>query len=242
MSVLTDITRSTVGKKLINGLTGLLLCGFIVAHLTGNLLLLLGSDAFNRYAFALHNLGHGAVVPIAEAGLVMLFGVHALSGISVALARRRARPERYQKRANAGGNSQKSSASTSMIITGTVLLVFVVVHVAQFKLGLGAPRQYPDVMIDGQAAQDLYALVVDWFNMAPVMGLYVAVMLLLGTHLRHGFWSAFQSLGANNPKYAPLIQGTGKIFAALMAFGFLMIPIYIFLFVEPVASAALAAR
>ena len=85
MSVLTDITRSTIGKKLLNGLTGLLLCGFIVAHLVGNLLLLLGSEAFNTYAYTLHSLGHGALVPIAEVGLVILFGAHAASGISVAL-------------------------------------------------------------------------------------------------------------------------------------------------------------
>jgi succinate dehydrogenase / fumarate reductase cytochrome b subunit len=236
MSVLTDITRSTIGRKLINGLTGLLLCGFIVGHLTGNLLLLLGADAFNGYAYALHSLGHGAVVPLVEVGLVLLFGAHTVSGISVAIARRRARPEGYQKQARAGGASHKSVASTSMIVTGTVLLVFVIAHVAQFRFGIGAPRQFPEVMVDGHAAQNLYALVVDWFNSAPMVALYVAVMLLLGTHLRHGFWSAFQSLGANNAKYMPIIHRTGQAFAVVMAFGFLMIPIYIFLFVEPVAG------
>lgn len=239
MSVLTDVTRSTVGKKLLNGLTGLLLCGFIVAHLMGNLLLLLGSEAFNGYAYTLHNLGHGALVPIAEVGLVVLFGAHAASGISVALARRRARPDGYKKRANAGGKSQKSTSSTSMIITGGVLLVFVIGHVAMFRGGLFAPRVYADVMIDGQATHDLYALVVDWFNHAPTVGLYTAVMLLLGTHLRHGFWSAFQSLGATNPQYMPIIQSVGIAFAVIMTLGFLMIPIYIFLFVDPVAGGTL---
>jgi succinate dehydrogenase / fumarate reductase cytochrome b subunit len=241
MSVLTDVTRSTVGKKLLNGLTGLLLCGFIVAHLAGNLLLLLGSEAFNSYAYTLHSLGHGALVPVAEVGLVLLFGAHAVSGISVALTRRRARPDGYEKRGNAGGKSRKSTSSTSMIITGAVLLVFVVVHVAQFRLGVGAPRAYPDVMIDGHAAHDLYALVVDWFNSAPTVALYVLVMLLLGTHLRHGFWSAFQSLGAANPKYMPIIHRVGVVFATVMAFAFLVIPIYIFFFVDPVAGSNLTA-
>lgn len=235
MSVLTDITRSTVGKKLLNGLTGLLLCGFIIGHLTGNLLLLVGRDAFNQYAYFLHSLGHGAVVPLMEVGLVLVFGAHAVSGISVAISRKRARPERYQKSANAGGASRKSVASRSMIITGTVLLVFVVLHVAQFKLGWGQLRDYPDVMVNGHASVDLYSRVVDWFNWAPMVALYVVVMLMLGNHLRHGFWSAFQTLGANNPKYAPTIDLVGKAFAAVMAVGFLLIPLYIFLFVDPVA-------
>lgn len=238
MSVLTDIARSTIGKKLLNGLTGLLLCGFIVGHLVGNLLLLVGSEAFNGYAHMLHGLGHGAVVPIVEVGLVVLFGGHAISGIGVAIAGRRARPDRYLKRANAGGNSQKSAASTSMVVTGAVLLVFVIAHVAQFRLGYFAPREHPDVMIDGVAAHDLYALVVDWFNSAPTVGVYVAVMLVLGTHLRHGFWSAFQSLGANSPRYMPAIRRAGIAFALIMTFGFLIIPLYVFLFVDPVAGAA----
>jgi len=236
MSVLTDVTRSTIGKKLLNGLTGLLLCGFIVAHLVGNLLLLLGSEAFNSYAYTLHNLGHGALVPIAEVCLVILFGAHAASGISVALTRRRARPDGYEKSANAGGKSHKSTSSTSMIITGGVILVFVIAHVAMFRGGYFAPRAYDEVMVNGHATHDLYALVVDWFNHAPTVVVYVLVMLLLGTHLRHGFWSAFQSLGATSPKYMPIIHNVGVAFAVIMTFGFLMIPIYIFLFVDPVAG------
>jgi succinate dehydrogenase / fumarate reductase cytochrome b subunit len=241
MSGLADITRSTIGKKLLNGLTGLLLCGFIVGHLIGNLLLLVGQEAFNEYAYFLHTLGHGAAVPIMEVGLVLVFGAHAVSGISVALARRRARPDGYAMSAHAGGSSRKTVASRSMIITGSVLLVFVVAHVAQFKYGVGQLREYPDVMIDGHASLDLYSRVVDWFNWAPMAGLYVVVMLMLGTHLRHGFWSGFQSLGINNPRYMPLIHTVGIAFAALMAVGFLLIPVYIFLFVDPTAGASMAA-
>jgi len=241
MSGLTDVTRTTIGKKLLNGLTGLMLCGFIVAHLTGNLLLLVGREAFNEYAYFLHNLGHGAVVPIMEVGLIAVFLAHAITGISVAMSRRRARPQRYERVANAGGKSRKSVASKSMVITGSVLLVFVIAHVAQFKFGVGQLRDYPDVVIDGHASVDLYARVVDWFNWAPMAGLYVVVMLLLGTHLRHGFWSMFQTLGANNPKYMPIIYTAGIAFAAVMAVGFLMIPVYIFLFVDPVAGGSLLA-
>ncbi len=241
MPSLRDITRSSIGKKLISGLTGLLLCGFIVGHLTGNLLLLVGQEAFNQYAYALHALGHGTFVPVVEVGLLLLFGSHAVAGIQVALGRRRARTSRYERRANAGGASHKSLASRSMIVTGMILLAFVVVHVATLRFGVGAPRQYADVVIDGHAARDLYSLVVDWFNFAPAVGLYVAVMLMLGTHLRHGFWSAFQSLGANNPKSMPLIHGAGIVFATIMTIGFLVIPVYIFLFVEPAGGGQVVA-
>lgn len=236
-----EILRSSIGKKLVNGLTGLLLCGFIVAHLIGNLLLLVGRDAFNEYAHFLHTFGHGFVVPVAEVGLVLLFGVHAIAGVQVARDRRRARPQRYSKRADAGGRSRKSLASSSMIITGVVLLIFVIGHVAMFRFGVGAMREYAPVMIDGHESQDLYALVVDWFKVLPVTGAYVAVMLLLGMHLRHGFWSAFQTLGANNPKYMPMIYGTGIAFAVIMAVGFLALPVYLYLFADPVAGGAMTA-
>ncbi len=241
MPSLRDVARSSIGTKLINGLTGLLLCGFIVGHLAGNLLLLVGPRAFNEYAHFLHSFLHGAFVPMAEVGLVVLFLAHAVAGIRVALLRRRARPRGYVKVGNAGGPSQKTIASRSMIVTGLVLLVFVIVHVGMFRLGIGAPRSYPNVSIDGESARDLYSLVVDWFKLGPVVAGYVLVMLLLGTHLRHGFWSAFQSLGLNHPKYMPLIYGVGIAFAVLMAVGFLAIPVYIYLFVDPATGANLVA-
>jgi len=87
--------------------------------------------------------------------------------------------------------------------------------------------------VDGEPFRDLYQLVVDWFSHGPTVAAYVAVMLLLGTHLRHGFWSAFQSLGATNSRYMPLIYGAGIAFAVAVAFGFLFIPVYMFLFVDP---------
>jgi len=241
MPSLRDITSSSIGKKLISGLTGLLLCGFIVGHLTGNLLLLVGQEAFNEYAHFLHSVGHGYLVPLAEIGLLALFGAHAIAGIQVALDRRRARTDPYIRRGNAGGASHKTLASRSMILSGLVLLVFVIVHVGMFRFGIGAPRQYADVLIDGHASRDLYSLVVDWFHYGPATGLYVLVMLILGNHLRHGFWSAFQSLGANNPKFMPLIHGVGLVFATIMTLGFLAIPIYIFLFVDPTGGGPIVA-
>lgn len=232
MPSLSAVLRSSVGKKLINGFTGLLLCGFIVAHLAGNLLLLAGPEAFNDYVHTLETLLHGAAVPIAEAGLIVVFLAHAIAGIQVSLAKRRARPSRYECVGNAGGVSRKSLASRSMIVTGIVLAIFVPLHVWMFKLGPGIDAGYATT-VNGEPFRDLYRLVVEWFQSPLVVAAYVGVMLLLGTHLRHGFWSAFQSLGANNAKYMPFLYAAGITFAVVMALGFLILPIYIYLFVDP---------
>lgn len=229
MPSLSAAFRSSVGKKLVSGLTGLLLCGFIIIHLAGNLLLLVGAEPFNGYAHLLETLFHGAFVPIAEVGLVAVFLFHAFAGIQVALDRRKARPGHYQRVGNAGGPSHKTLASRSMIVTGLVLAVFVPVHVWMFKLGPGIDAGYATT-VNGEPFRDLYQLVVDWFQNPLVVAVYMAVMVLLGTHLRHGFWSAFQSLGANNPKYMPAIYAVGVAFAVIMALGFLILPMYLYLY------------
>jgi succinate dehydrogenase / fumarate reductase cytochrome b subunit len=239
MPPIGEVLRSSVGKKLVSGFTGLLLSGFVLGHLIGNLLLLVGPEAFNEYAFFLEHVGHGFLVYVAEAGLIAVFLFHALSGIQVALDRRRARSTRYAKSVSAGGPSRQTIASKSMIVTGLVLLVFVPLHVAMFKFGAWAPEIHMTT-VDGEPFRDLYRLVVDWFNNGAIVAVYVAVMLLLGTHLRHGFWSAFQSLGAVNARYTPLVYGVGMAFAFAIAFGFLVIPVYIFLFVDPAGAAVMA--
>lgn len=231
---------SSIGKKILSGVTGLGLCGFMVAHLAGNLLLLVGAEPFNAYPHFLASLAHGFFLPVAELGLAALFLAHATAGVRVFFDRRRARPQRNNKIGNAGGPSQKTLASRTMLVTGLVLLVFLVIHVWMFRLGPAESAGYVTT-VDGEQARDLYRLVIETFqNPAPVVA-YTLVMLLLGFHLRHGFWSAFQSLGANNPKYMPLITTVGIAFALLMAVGFLIIPIYIYLFIDPVSAAASAA-
>lgn len=239
MPPIGEVLRSSVGKKLVSGFTGLLLSGFVLAHLIGNLLLLVGREAFNEYAYFLEHLGHGFAVYVMEAGLIAVFLFHAVSGIQVALDRRRARSTRYARSVSAGGPSRQTLASKSMIVTGLILFVFVPLHVAMFKFGIAGP-ELPMTSVDGKPFRDLYELVVIWFNNAPTVAIYVAVMLLLGTHLRHGFWSAFQSLGAVNARYMPLVHGIGIAFALAIAFGFLVIPVYIFLFVDPAGAALMA--
>jgi len=232
---------SSIGKKLLSGITGLAACGFIVGHLVGNMLLVVGKDPFNEYTHFLTTTAHGFFLPVAEGGLIVLFLLHAYSGVVVWLDQRKARPIGNKKSGNAGGPSQKTLSSKTMIYTGVLLLLFLLWHVWMFRLGPAEAEGYV-TMLEGQESRDLYRLVVETFQVEAIVGIYVAMMVLLGFHLRHGFWSAFQSLGANNPKYMPWLTTIGLIFAIVMAIAFLLLPIYIYVFLDPaaVASAALA--
>ena len=231
---------SSIGKKMLSGITGLALCGFVISHLAGNLLLLVGPVPFNEYTRFLTTFAHGFFLPVAEAGLIVLSLTHAGTGIWVYLDKRRARPVRNAKQGNAGGPSQKTLSSRTMAITGLFLLAFLIVHVWAFRLGPAEAEGYV-TMLDGHQSRDLYRLVIETFQDETLVAAYTFFMLLLGFHLRHGFWSAFQSLGANNPKYMPLFTSIGVIFAIVMAIGFLSIPIYVYLFIEPPVAAGAAA-
>lgn len=222
MTSFTKLAWSTIGKKILMALTGLALCGFLIVHLAGNMALLMGKqEFFNLYAHKLAELG--VMLYLAEIGLVALFLLHAISGLSVTLEHWRARPVKYVMTGNAGGNSQKTISSQTMIYTGGLILLFLILHVTQFKYG--PAKMVPVPGGDGNQMKDLFTLVVDTFQSPIFLIAYVAIMALLGFHLRHGCWSAFQSLGANHPRYMPLIQVVGVLFAIVMAVGFLIIPI-----------------
>lgn len=217
--------QSTVGKKIIMGISGLLLILFLIVHLGGNLALFVpdGGRTFNLYAHNLHKLG--GLVNVARIGLLAFFLFHIISGIQVTMENRRARSSRYAVTASKGGPSKMSASSRSMIITGIIIAIFVPLHVRMFSLGT-----YYDTVIDGEPMRDLYRLVVEKFKDPIIAFGYVAVMLLLGMHLRHGFWSAFQSLGALNKRRLPLFYSAGLVVALLLAGGFVLLPLYIHFF------------
>jgi succinate dehydrogenase / fumarate reductase cytochrome b subunit len=226
---LLDALTSQVGRKLLTGITGVLLVVFVIGHLAGNLQLLLPDpEPFNRYTLGLHNLG--ALLIIVEVALALLILLHAYIGISIALRKKKARRNGYAVYNSKGGPSRQSLSSRTMIITGTVLLIFLVIHIVQFRFG-------PDIssgfvtQIDGKEARDLHRLVVETFA-NPDTGIiwvifYVAVMVLLGFHLRHGVWSALQSLGTMKPRFSTTIYSIALILGILLAIGFLILPIWV---------------
>lgn len=216
------LVNSTVGRKFIMGLTALSLCGFVVVHLVGNLTLFAGKDSqlFNEYAH--HLISLGVLLYVAEVGLALLFLVHIVIGISIWLQKRQARPQNYIKQTPAGGTSEMTFYSKNMIWTGLIVITFIIIHLVNFKFGTF-------YKVDGEEMRDLHKLVTEFFGNPVNVVFYMAVMIVLGFHLRHGFWSAFQSLGLQHPRYSPIIFAIGILFAIAMAAGFLVIPIWIFL-------------
>lgn len=213
--------KSQVGRKILTAITGIGLIIFCIFHLIGNLKLFGEATAFNEYTYFLENMGW--ILYTLEAGLAICFLLHAYIGISIWWSRRKNRPEGYEKFQSKGGPSHMSWASKSMIFTGIVLLVFLVIHLETFKFGATET-----IMLDGREARDLKALVIEKFQQPLYAFGYTFVMILLGFHLKHGFWSAFTSLTMKHKKYSAVIYGVGIVFAILLAVGFLFIPLYIY--------------
>ena len=214
---------SSVGKKALMGITGLLLITFVVEHLLGNLLLFSNDpEPFNKYSHFLLSLGNLLIA--VELAFLAFFLFHIYSGVTVFVGKIKARPERYRKTSNSGAPSKKSFSSVTMIYTGIVLLVFVVIHLKTFKYG-----EYYSTTVGGVEMRDLYKLVYKTFEKPGYVIWYVLSMAVLGFHLRHGFWSAFQSLGIHHPRYTPIIFGFGIFLAVVLSAGFLILPVWIYL-------------
>jgi succinate dehydrogenase / fumarate reductase cytochrome b subunit len=210
MSTLCRFFSSSIGRKVIVGLAGLLLCGFLVAHLAGNLFLFVGEPAFNHYA---EFLQHNELLPLAELGLVVLFGLHILVSLKLRYENKQARPVGYESAQSKGG---RTPGSRTMIWTALLVLAFVLVHLKTFRFG------------DDSGPAGLYGLVMTWFANPLYVGFYVVAMIALGLHLSHGIQSAFQTLGVNHPRYTPLIRKLGPAFALIVCGGFAAIPIWAF--------------
>jgi succinate dehydrogenase / fumarate reductase cytochrome b subunit len=224
MSRFSNTVFTSIGKKIFMAVSGLALSGFIVVHLSGNIALLYpDKDPFNKYANFLQSLG--LLLYIAEFMLAAIFLIHFCYAVVITIGNWRARPGRYRISRNAGHTSKKTIASTTMVYTGMLIITFLVLHLLHFKYG-------PVIMYttkDGMYIRDLYTVVYQFFGNIWNVGFYIVIMILLGFHLSHGFWSAFQSLGINGIWFTRLVYGFGYLFAVVMAAGFLWLPLYIFL-------------
>jgi succinate dehydrogenase / fumarate reductase cytochrome b subunit len=228
MPSLIKALKSQVGRKFVTGVTGLGLILFLIAHLLGNLTIFGESEAFDIYSHTLENLG--PLLYIAEAGLVFLFLYHAILGISIWLRRRKARPEGYRKYQTKGGPSHQSLASRSMVLSGVIILVFLVFHIMHFKYGLFSPDEGTTVLstAGGIEARNLRALVVSEFQKPLVAFGYSAVLAIMILHLSFGAWSAFTSLGMSHNQTSHRVQIGAYIFAIILMLGFIFIPLYIY--------------
>ena len=213
------VFSSSVGTKLLIGATGLLLFGYLILHLAGNLMVFAGQDTFNHYSHAL--ISNPLIVPI-ELVLALIFVVHIYKAVVMWTKNQAARPVAYEQKSWAGYTSRKSVSSTTMIWTGLVTLLFVLVHLVQFKFG--AFYQVGDTPV-----RDLYRTEVEVFSAPVWVAIYVVCVILVGFHLRHGIASAFQSVGADHPVYTKRLVLWGTIIAILIGGGFAIIPIWVYL-------------
>jgi len=226
MVPLSRLFSSTLGRKYLMGASGLALVLFLVVHLLGNLTLYAkNGDLINTYAARLQGLGIGLVA--LEVGLALVIVLHMVTAFQVTFASKSARPIDYDAPKTKGGPSKNTVGSRNMIITGAVLGIFLVVHILQFRFGPSMEEGYTST-VNGVMVHDLYRVVVEAFVQAKWVAFYVGCMTFLGFHLRHGYWSAFQSLGIINPRWSKPIHALGLMIALLLAFGFLFIPIYIY--------------
>ncbi len=226
MKTLILVRGSSVLKKVTLALSGLLLFTFLIFHLIGNLLIFNENwNAINIYARKLE--GFGPLLWGIELVLLTIFVIHIVYAIVTSISNSRSRNQSYYKIKSAGKPSQKSIFSTSAIWTGLLLFLFTVLHLKTFKFGPVIMEGYL-AEIQGQSIRDLHRLIVEVFQKPWYVIGYVAAMIPLGMHLRHGFSSAFQSLGVNSRKYEGLLDRLGIFIAVLISGGFAVIPVWIY--------------
>ncbi len=212
MNWFIETFRTSVGKKLLMAVTGLGFIGFVIVHLAGNLTLFAGHEAFNAYVAKLHEFE--ALIVVAEIGLLTMAVIHVSTGLLLFLANRAARSVRYAVKKSGGG---RTIGSATMPYTGLIIFFFVILHLSNFSFADTTDRTMYDVIA---------ATFSSWFYVI----IYVAAVIAVAVHVRHGFWSLFQTLGLNHEKYMPALRGLAIGLAVIVGVGFGLIPIYIGLF------------
>lgn len=215
---MSGFLTSSIGKKLIMSITGLFLILFLALHATINVLLLFSADIYNE---ACHFMVTNPLIRIMEPVLALGFVFHIFYGAYLTLLNRKARPTGYAKSEQA---VNASFSSRNMFILGGMIFVFLALHIVHFyaKIKFG---EIPSAMVDGVEMHDVYALVTTLLQMPLYAGLYVLGAVLLGLHLTHGFWSAFQTIGWSNDIWRKRLTVVGHIYAVVVAGCFAIIPI-----------------
>jgi succinate dehydrogenase / fumarate reductase cytochrome b subunit len=206
--------RTTVGKKAVMALTGLVLFGFVIGHCLGNLQVFLGPRALNEYAKTLRDLG--PLLWAARLALLVAFVAHIVCAIQLTRISRRARGERYQVKPP---EIASTYASKTMMVSGPLLLFFVIYHLAHFT--------YPGLSFGGytHSTSNVHGNVVGGFSVPWVSSLYIAAQITLGVHLYHGAWSLLQSLGISHPQRNERWRNLAKTLALAVMVGNIAIPL-----------------
>lgn len=215
-----DFVKSTVGRKYIMGISGLVWMGFVLTHMAGNMLILVGPDLYNAYGHAI--LSNKPLLYGAESVLVLALIVHVTTAISLTIENRRAKGTRYA--VNPNGEKGPTLASQTMGMQGSLVLAFIILHLATFKYGT-----HYDTTVNGVQMRDLHRLVVEIFQQPGYVVWYVVALIVLMFHLSHGAHSIFQSFGFLERKMIKGVRKFAWTYAIIVVAGFLSQPAYVFL-------------
>jgi succinate dehydrogenase / fumarate reductase cytochrome b subunit len=208
--------EAPIGKKVIMALTGVILFGYVVAHLLGNLQIFGDPQQINKYAAFLHNPANAALLWVARTALLVAVVMHIVASIQLWKLKNDARPVAYVKKDDAAA----TYASRTMMWSGPIVAAFVIFHVLHLTVGAVLPLQEI-----GPNEPNVRANVIAGFSNPAISAFYILAMILLCMHLYHGLWSMFQSLGFSHPRYTPRLKKGAAIFAILIAIGNCSIPI-----------------
>lgn len=215
-----DFVKSTVGRKYIMGISGLVWMGFVLSHMAGNMLILVSPDLYNAYGHAI--VSNKPLLYGAESVLVLALIVHVMTAISLTVENRKAKGSRYA--VNPNGEKGPTLASQTMGMQGSVILAFIILHLATFKYGT-----HYDTVVNGVQMRDLHRLVVEVFQSPGYVLWYVVALILLMFHLSHGASSIFQSFGFLERKMQKGLRKFAWTYAIIVVAGFLSQPAYVFL-------------
>lgn len=211
---------TTIGKKYLMALSGLIWGGFVFGHMAGNMLMFYSADAYNAYG---HALTSGMLIYVVEAALITTLAGHVLVGLMLTWQNWGARGSRYA--ASSKSAKAASLSSRTMIIQGSLILAFIVLHIGTFKFGT-----YYETTVNGVVMRDLHRLIVEVFQQPGYVIWYLVALVLLGVHLSHGMSSTVQSLGVLSHGNGRWIKTAGWIYAVVVAGGFISQPIYVYFF------------
>lgn len=210
MKLMTGLYDSTLGKKILMAVTGVILFGFVVGHMIGNLQLYLGAEALNHYAELLQSNKPF----LWSFRVVMLFcvGVHVLAAVQLWLRNRRSRPIKYR----VFNPPEVDYAARTMVWSGPIILAFILYHLGDFTIGCTNPD-----FVRG----DVYHNVVSSFRVWWVAGIYILANLMLAIHLYHGLWSLFQTFGLDHPRFGGVRRWIAVAFALVIGAGNISMPL-----------------
>jgi len=211
---------SSIGKKTVVALTGIVLLMFVTGHLIGNFTIYLGRDWLNWYAAHLQSLG--PLLWIIRLSLLGVVGTHILFTMLLWKENQAARPKKYI----ASDPIKTTVFARTMRLSGLIVLAFIIFHLAHFTAGLVDPSfKHMEAMLDGHEVHDCYGMVVAGFSNVPVVIIYLIGLTLLTMHLSHGIGSLFQTLGITNRRIRPLVEIATRGIAWLLYLGYISIPL-----------------